>query len=88
EEAYDKVCPHGDAIIVDRQEQEFLGGKAVGVPVDCVNYDAVSDRWVTWRGNLTGDKLYQKWNPKDYRVYGMAGELVVKNGKVKTIPED
>lgn len=77
---YDTQCPYGDAVIVDKDEMDFLG-KAVGVGVECVNYDAASKQWVTWNTNAKDEKMFQVWSPKQYRVFTMDGELVVKNGK-------
>ena len=69
-EGFSFECPYGDAVIVGRED-----GK-VYEEVECVTYNASKNLWTTWFQNLKGEKLYQEWEPSEYTVFNMDGELV------------
>lgn len=79
---YEAFCPYGDAVMINRLEQEFAGENAIGVSVDCINYDPVDKYWITWRGTLRGDKMVQRWRVSEYKAYTADGELLIKDNQV------
>ena len=74
---YNRQCPYGDAVYINKEEQELLGKLIpVGTPTDCVvltenglweirDWDFVEHRW-----NIN------RLNPKYYDIYTMDGKLV------------
>lgn len=85
---YNKQCPWGDAVIVSKDEMEFLGKMVpMGTPYDCVNatnnglwevknYDFVTHSW-----------HINRINPRYYEVYVMDGHLI-QNARGEVILEE
>ena len=69
---YDKMCPYGDAVVVDKNGQER--------PYDCVDIDSQGN-WLV--GNWDDKKRewqYKHLDPNAYKVYTMDGQLI-RNAK-------
>lgn len=80
---YDRMCPYGDAVVTYRDAKNTKAAE-----VDCVVFDKSRNTWSTWSGDVSDTVLrghitmyeFKTWNPKEYRVWVMDGELVVKDG--------
>lgn len=87
EDKYFAQCPYGDAIILTKEEREFLG-KPVGTPVDCVNWDNNLQKWVTkdydfakraWKNKQTFDgEVYEVWSMDGKLSHNLRGDVMVE----------
>lgn len=77
-DAYIQECPYGDAILVNRTNSDDI------VDVDCINWSTKSQSWVTWNKNTKGKKIHMLFEPDDWIVYTMSGELTPEVAEANT----
>ena len=76
EDAYNLQCPYGDAVIVNKEEKDFLGVE-VGIIVDCVTWDNNKQLWMTKNFSFATGKWETPigYSDKEYEVYTIDGKL-------------